>query len=261
MSGASAFTLTQMFGIKLSPSVGGACLLTTLIAAMVAGMVIALSIVLPRRVGAEVQFAESVRGDLEFLRLELKMLRWEVRNQSKSLQDLEMHEDGVRRGAWPGAAAAEAASQVLATEAAAERDSEVLRLRGDVLAGLEAHRQQLVAAMAEAAATARHEALEEFGQRLALELMQSRRQAREDSVRLRGAILNSSQAQHRDVVDILGEQLVALEAIQKSRMSSGAPKESSAGTFVGKGLLGFLASSMKEGDNATDSASNAGQAL
>merc|ERR1711865_971709 len=106
-----------------------------------------------------------------------------------------------------------------AEERAAEdrrRDSEIFRaVRGDVLAAVDSQREQIVAAMAEGAAIARQETLDEFAQKLSLESMQSRRQAREDSIRLRGAILNSSQTQHRDVVDILAEQLVALEAIQK----------------------------------------------
>lgn len=242
MSGAGAFAPAQMFGIKMSPSVGGACLLTTFTAAMAAGMVNVLSIVLPRRFSAEAQFAEvsgSQTGDLELLRLELEMIRWEVRNQSKGF-----HEMLAAREAWPDEAAA-------AEERA--RDSEILRaVRGDMLVGLEAQRNQLITAMAEAAATARREALEEFAQILALESMQSRRQQREDSIRLRGAILNASQTQHGDIVEILSEQLLTLQKLQKARLSGEAPKESSAGALVGKGLWGFLASSMKEGDNSTN---------
>lgn len=255
MNGASAVTSAHMFGIKLSPSAGGACLLTTLTAAMAAGMVSALSIVLPRRFGAETQFTEAsgsqiggVAQELELLRLELAMIRWEVHNQSKVFQEML---DTRHQEAWPDeAAVTDLAAKAVATRAeavAAEeraRDSEMLRaVRGDMLAGLETQRSQL---------------LEEFEQKLALEFMQSRRQAREESLRLRGAILNSSQTQHQDVVEILEEQLVALEVIQKARSSGGPPKESSAGALVGKGLWGFLASSMKEGDNATDGASGRG---
>lgn len=240
MSSAGAFAPAQMFGMKLSPSAGGACLLTTLTAAMVAGMLNALSIV---RLFGEASGSQvgGAAQELELLRLELEMIRWEVRNQSKGFHEmLETRQ----------------AEAVAAEERAAEeraRDNEILRaVRGDMLAGLETQRDQILAALAEAGATARREALEEFTQKLALESMQSRRQAREDNIRLRAAILNSSQMQHRDVVDILGEQLVALEAIQKARLPGGTPKESSAGALVGKGLWGFLASSMKDGDNATD---------